>query len=297
MSSDTHGSLCSNIGLPTAFCLLTPGLAAAAEVVATAHVLALERRKDHAPGDGLQHACDHYVDLLVDGPCAILDHDHGAVVEVAHALARLLAHLNDLDPHLFAGQDHGFDGVRQFVHVQHAHALQLRYLIEVIVVGNNGRVQLACDLHQLAVDLVHVAHVAGIDVHDVDRRFGFLAHPVEHIQAPTPTVAAQHIGRVGNVAQLVEHEARDHHFAHDEAGGADVGDAAIDDGARVDQDLRAIAVLGVLVNAGGVGTGREPGTQVVPPHQGHPHADEDHHDGDHRGEEITDRRAEQDQRH
>ena len=103
-------------------------------------------------------------------------------------------------------------------------------------------------------------HVVHIDVHDVDRCLGFLAHPVEHIQATTSTVAAQRIGRVGNVAQLVEHEARDHHFAHDEAGGADVGDAAINDGAGVDQDLRAVAVLGVLVNAGDVDTGREPGT-------------------------------------
>src|SRR5437764_5925697 len=268
MSSDTHGSLCSNIGLPTAFCLLPTGLTAAAEVVATAHVLALERRKDHAPGDGLQHACDHHVDLLVDGPCAILDHDHGAVVEITHAPARLFAHLNDLDPHLFAGQDHGFDGVRQFVHVQHAHALQLRHLVEVIVVGNDGRVQLACDLHQLAVDLVHVVHVVRIDVHYVDRRLRFLAHPVEHIQAPTSTVAAQRIGRVGNVAQLVEHKARDHHFAHDEARGADVGDAAIDDRARIDQDLRAVAILGVLVNARDADTGCEPGPYVVPPQQG-----------------------------
>src|SRR5438067_7348406 len=105
MSSDTHGSLCFNIGLPTEFCLLPTGLAAAAEVVAAAHVLALERRKDHAPGDGLEHARDHHVDLLVDGPRAILDHDHGAVVEVAHSLAWLLAHLDDLDHHLFAGQD------------------------------------------------------------------------------------------------------------------------------------------------------------------------------------------------
>ena len=69
---------------------------------------------------------------------AALDHDHRAVVQVADALAGLLALLDDLDAHLLAGVDDRLHRVGQLVDVQDPDALQLRHAVEVVVVGEDG---------------------------------------------------------------------------------------------------------------------------------------------------------------
>ena len=56
--------------------------------------------EDHAAGAGLQHAGDRGGDVLVDVVAAAFDDDHRAVFEVADALARFFARLDD--PHLDA---------------------------------------------------------------------------------------------------------------------------------------------------------------------------------------------------
>ena len=45
----------------------------------------------------------------------VLNHDHGAVVEVAYALTQLLALLDDLDAERLPGKHHCLDRVGQFV--------------------------------------------------------------------------------------------------------------------------------------------------------------------------------------
>src|SRR3972149_390601 len=50
-------------------------------------------------------------------------------------------------------------------------------------------------------------------------------------------VAPQRLRRISDVAELIEDEAGDDQRALEEAGGRDVGDAAVDDGAGVDNDL------------------------------------------------------------
>ena len=57
-------------------------------------------------------------------------------------------------------------------------------------------------------------------------------------------LAAQAIGRIGNVLQLVEHEARDEQRAGQEAGAGDIGDAPVDDHAGIQQDGAAFRPSG-----------------------------------------------------
>src|SRR5712692_5422832 len=45
--------------------------------------------EDHPTGGRLQHRGDDHTDRLVHVAPAVLDHDHGAVVEVSHALVLL----------------------------------------------------------------------------------------------------------------------------------------------------------------------------------------------------------------
>ena len=66
----------------------------------------------------------------------------------------------------------------------------------------------------------------------------FLLHPIEDLEPAAPAVPTQRVGVVGDVLELVEHEARDDERAADEAALHDLGDAAVDDRARVDDDTR-----------------------------------------------------------
>ena len=90
--------------------------------------------------------------LAIHVLAAALDDDHRAVVQVAHALARLLARLDD--PHFdrLAGQEHRLQGVGQVVEVDHAHAVQLGHLVEVVVVGDDLAVQVLGQQHELQID-------------------------------------------------------------------------------------------------------------------------------------------------
>ena len=93
---------------------------------------------------------------------------------------------------------------------------------------------------QLGVDLGDVRDVV---LDDLDRRRRVLLHAVEDLEPAAAAVAAERVGAVGDVLELVEHEPRDDQRAVDEAGLDDLGDPAVDDGARVHDDLR-IALAG-----------------------------------------------------
>jgi len=56
---------------------------------------------------------------------AILDHDHGSVIQIAHALIGSLTSFDDADSDLFAGQEDGFERVGDFIQVDHWHILKL----------------------------------------------------------------------------------------------------------------------------------------------------------------------------
>ena len=73
---------------------------------------------------------------------------------------------------------------------------------------------------------------------DLDRRAGLLLHPGQDLQAAPAAVAAQRVGAVGDVLELVEDEARHDQRAVDEPGLDDLGDPAVDDRAGVDDDPR-----------------------------------------------------------
>src|SRR5712692_44863 len=200
--------------------------------------------KDHPPGHGLENPRDHDVHAAVHVPAAILDHDHSAVVQVAHALADLLALLDDLDRHLLAGQDHRLDRVSQLVDVEHLHALQLGHAVEIEVVGQDGGLGLLSHYHQLAV---HISGALGLHVHDADRHLRLLLELVQHVKPSATAIAAERIRRVGDVLQLLQDELRDDQLAKDEASLADIGDAAIDDRAGVHQDRRPRLLIAVAL--------------------------------------------------
>ena len=68
---------------------------------------------------------------------------------------------------------------------------------------------------------------------DADRHGGVFLQLPENLQPSSPPVAAQRVGGVGDVLQLIEDEQRDEQLALDEAGSADVRDAPVNDDAGI----------------------------------------------------------------
>jgi len=112
-----------------------------------------------------------------------------------------------------------------------AHALQLRHTVEVVVGGEDGRLALLRQSHQLGVD----GRGAGIVLSaQLELDAVILLQDRQHVHASTPTVAAAWVRVVSDVLQLSKHEARDHEQSGEEARGDDIDDAPIDDGAGVE---------------------------------------------------------------
>src|SRR5437868_11491049 len=195
--------------------------------------LAGRRGEDHPPGSGLQDGGHDHADRLVHVAAPILDHDHGAVIEVRHSLVLLLAFLDYLDVHLLARNHDRFERVRQVVQVEDAHPFELCDPVQVVVVRHDGGVPLRCQLDQLHVDLGDLRNIL-VDEFDVDERL--LLQQVEHLQAAPPAVSAQRITGVGDVLQLGQHEVRHQDLVAKETGLRDVHDPAVDDDTGVEQD-------------------------------------------------------------
>ena len=92
----------------------------------------------------------------------------------------------------------------------------------------------AGQLDQLQVDFADLGKVDVRD-HDVDARH--LLNLLQDVEAAAAAVALHRIGGVGDELQFLQHELRDHQRAVEEARLADVGDAAVDDHARVEDPV------------------------------------------------------------
>ena len=79
-----------------------------------------------------------------------------------------------------------------------------------------------------------------IDVRDHDVDAGHLLDLLQNVEAAAAAIALQRVGGVGDELQLLEDELRNHQRAVEEPGLADVGNAAVDDHAGVEN---AIALL------------------------------------------------------
>ena len=190
--------------------------------------------EDHAPRGRLQHARHHDVEIPPDPRTRVVDDDHGAVVQIGHALVLFLAFLQDEHVHQLAREHDGAERIGEFVDVQNFHTAQLRDLVQVEVVRHDASEQGTRQLDQLHVDFLDLREVEIRD-HDIDA--GHLLDAVQDVEAAAAAVALERIGRIGDVLQLLEHELRDDERAVDEPGLDDVGNAAVDDDAGVENPV------------------------------------------------------------
>ena len=196
-----------------------------------------EAAEDHLAGGRLQHAGDDDVDRLADHRPRVVDDHHRAVVEIGDTLVVFLAFLQDEHLHRLAGQHDRLQRVGELVDVEHFDAAQLGDLVEVEVVGDDLALQRARELDELEIDFLDVGKIG---VRDDDVEAGHLLDALQDVEAAAAAVAAQRIGRIGDLLQLLQHELRHDERAVDESGLADVGDAAVDDDAGVENSVAAL---------------------------------------------------------
>ena len=67
-------------------------------------------------------------------------------------------------------------------------------------------------------------------------------HALETVEGVAAAVALERVGGVREALQFIEHETRDDEGSAEKAGGADVGEAAFDDDAGIDDDGEVLHV-------------------------------------------------------
>ena len=147
-----------------------------------------------------------------------------------------------------AGQERRLECVGEVIEVEDPHRVQLGDAVEVEIVGQDARVPVARQLDQLGVDRVDVGRVL-IVAAQRPRAGPSGARPGPRDRAGRGRGGSAH--GVGDALQLVDDEARHDQRSEQEAGGDDVGDAAVDERAGVDVRERPGTCVSPSRNSGG----------------------------------------------
>ena len=188
-------------------------------------------KDDHA-GTGLEQALNLGIDLLSDQRLGVIHYDHSAIGKIADALAFVFAFTHDPQREDLARQEHRAHGFGKLVQVDVIDGLQLRDFAEVVIVGVELGAEVASQSNQLAVNFFFVGEIAVVDFDFVAR---IALDAVEHFEAVTSTSPFDGVRRVGDLLKLIQNKTRNNNEALDEIGFDEVGDAAIDNGASVQE--------------------------------------------------------------
>ena len=188
----------------------------------------------------MQDRGDRHVDCLANHLAGIVDHHHGPIVEISHALVVFLAFLQDEDFHDFARQNNRLERICQLVDVQHLDSLQLRNFIQVEVVRDDFAFVDFRQLDQFQVDLTHGREII---LNDLNLERGHFLEALENIQPAATAVALQRVGGIGHQLKLAQHKLRRNNDAIEESGLGNVGNPAVDDDAGVENLVAFLALL------------------------------------------------------
>jgi len=123
--------------------------------------------ENHASRARLQHTGHVSHDGLVHVVASAFDDDHCAVFQVANALTRFFAHLDDSHLKSFARQKDRLERIGEVVEIDHSHIVQLGNFVQVVVIRDHFAIQVLCQQHQLLVDRLtcKFGKIAIVDLH------------------------------------------------------------------------------------------------------------------------------------
>ena len=188
--------------------------------------------KDHLAGRRLVGRCDKDVDGAINEAAGTVNDHHGAVIEIGDALCGLLAFAENEHAHGLAGEHGWFHGVGEFVDVKNGDALHARNLVEVEIICDDFGVTLTGEFDELKVD----GRDGGeIFLENAEIEPGHFLQALKNFESAASALALERVGGIGNELELVEDKARDAEGAVEEMCFANVGDAAVDERAGVEQ--------------------------------------------------------------
>ena len=175
---------------------------------------------------------DEDVDGFVDEAASAVDDDHGAVLEITDALTGFFAFAKDEDAHALAGKNGGAESVGEKIDVENADALNAGDFVEIEIVGDDLGLEAESEFDEFAIDF---AGVAGNVVDDADFERLKLLDALQDFEAAASALAAEAVWRIGNGLKFAQDELRDEERAVEEVGFADLGDAAVNEDAGVEE--------------------------------------------------------------
>src|SRR5579864_5336865 len=197
-------------------------------------VTVIELAEDHFASGGLQHAGDSNIDRFGNHALGVIYHHHSTVIEVRHALVVFLALFEDEDAHGLAGEHDGLEGVGERVDIQNFDSVQLGDFVQIEIIGDDFAIVNFGQLDQFHVDFADVREVVLDDLHVEVRHF---LDALQNIETAAAAIAFHGVGGIGDQLQFAQHELRDDEHAIEKTGFGDVGDAAVDDDAGI-EDLK-----------------------------------------------------------
>src|SRR5689334_10382657 len=190
--------------------------------------------KDHLSGGGLVNRCYDDIHRLVNGPPASVNHHHGPIVQVSHALVVFLAFAQDENAHGLARQNHRLQRVRELIDVEHIQPLQGSHFVQVVVIGHDLGVVPFGQFDQLQV---HFGDLREIVFGDLDLQVRHLLHSLQDLETAPATLPLEAIGRVRHQLEFPQDKLRHNQHALEKVRFANIRDPAVDDDAGV-QDFR-----------------------------------------------------------
>ncbi len=188
--------------------------------------------EDNDTRAGLEETLDFDFHFLADEGMAAVDHDHGAVGHVSHALVFLLAFAHDFEAENFAGEQDGFEGFGGVVDVDAFDGLKLGDFSEVEIVGVKAGIEVAGKLDEFGVHFLFFGEIAVVDF---DLANGAALKAVEHVKAPAAACAADGVVGISDLLELAQDKSRDDDESLHNAGLDEVGDASVNDDAGVEE--------------------------------------------------------------
>ena len=99
------------------------------------------------------------------------------------------------------------------------------------------------DLGQFDQLQIHFAHGGEVVFHDLNLQGSDLLQALQDVETAASAVALERVGRIGHQLQFAQHELRGDDDAIEEAGFGDVGDAAVDDDAGIENLVALLALF------------------------------------------------------
>src|SRR5208283_5538582 len=115
--------------------------------------------KYHSSSCSLQNTRDRYLNILPDKFPGIFNYDHSAIIKVGNTLVVFLPFFDNKQVQDLSREHYRLEHICKFIDIQYCHALQLRHLVQVEIIGDNLAVKKTCQGNKFGIHLFYVREI------------------------------------------------------------------------------------------------------------------------------------------